>query len=230
MRNREGRRRGRRIPFAIALVAGLAVPRSGAAQDVGLPIGTMPDAARVEDLEGNAVDLAQFMGSRPVLIEFWATWCPLCKALEPRLQAAHEKYGDRVDFLIVGVGVNQTPRQIRRYLEEHPATGPVFYDARGAAVRAYRVPTTSYVVILDASGKVTYTGTGEDQPIMETLETLLGSQDNAKATRPGGSRGLQTDVAGPIMVRRGAGVGDLDIQLPDVSAGTSLRIASPSSS
>jgi len=157
--------------FALLLTASGA----GVAQDVGLPIGTVPAAAEVEDLDGNAVDLAQYIGTRPVLIEFWATWCSVCKALEPTLQAAKKKVGDRVDFLIVGVGVNQTPRRIRRHLEDHPATGPVFYDAKGAAVRAYRTPTTSYVVILDADGKVAYTGTGEDQPIAEALAKVLGN-------------------------------------------------------
>lgn len=176
MRTGEGRRwtAGHRLAVAGALTWVLAAPQPGRAQDVGLPIGTVPPPAQVEDLEGNTVDLAQFIGTKPVLVEFWATWCELCEALEPTLQAAKRRYGDRVEFLIVGVGVNQTPRRIRRHLEDQPATGPVFFDAKGAAVRAYMTPTTSYVVILDASGKVAYTGTGGDQPISEALARVLG--------------------------------------------------------
>ena len=169
---------GRRRWLLAALVC-IAMPRSGtlpvSAQDVGLPVGATPAAAEVEDLDGNTVDLATLVGSgKPAVVEFWATWCPLCEALEPTLQDAKQRFGDRVDFIIVGVAVNQTPRRIQRHLEDHQAVGPVFYDRRGAAVRSYRAPTTSYVVILDAAGRVAYTGTGGDQPIVETLDKLLG--------------------------------------------------------
>ncbi len=108
------------------------------------------------------------------MIQFWATWCPLCEALEPRLQTAKQRFGERVAFIIVAVAVNQTPRRIARHIESHPLVGPVYYDRRGAAVRAYRAPTTSYIVILDSGGRVAYTGVGEDQPIVEALAKLLG--------------------------------------------------------
>jgi thiol-disulfide isomerase/thioredoxin len=172
-----GRRRrwvGIGAALVAALAAGAAFPAGATAQDVGLALGSRPTSALVEDLEGNSVDLAQFIGRKPVLVEFWATWCALCRALEPTLAAAQKRFTDRVEILVVGVGVNQTPRQIKRHLETHAPPGRVFFDAKGAAVRAFQTPTTSYIVILDASGKVAYTGTGEDQPIVETLARIVG--------------------------------------------------------
>ena len=136
-----------------------------AAQDVGLPLGATPGAAQVQDTAGQAVDLARFVGTKPVLLEFWATWCPLCAALMPKMEAARRTYGDRVEFVIVGVGVNQSLATIRRHLARHPLPGQVFFDATGAAVRSYQAPSTSYIVVLDAQGRVVYTGTGEDQDI-----------------------------------------------------------------
>src|SRR6266487_93407 len=103
-----------------------------------------------------SVDLGQYLGKQPVLLEFWATWCPLCKALEPSLKAAHAKYGTTVKFIAVGVGVNETPASIKRHLANHPLPFPVLYDASGAAVRAYQAPTTSYIVVVDRAGKVVY--------------------------------------------------------------------------
>ena len=156
----------------LSLVA--LVPTRGAAQDIGLPLGATPAAAQVEDLEGNAVDLARWVGQRPVVVEFWATWCPVCEALFPKLAAAHRRFGDRVTFLVVAVGVNQSPRSIRRHLERHPMPfATVLWDGSGAAVRAFDAFTTSYVVVLDASGKVVYTGAGEDQDIAAVLDALL---------------------------------------------------------
>jgi len=154
----------------------MVLPIRASAQDVGLAIGSTPPAAQVEDLDGNAVDLSRYIGKqKPVLFEFWATWCPLCKALEPRLQEARKQFGERMDFVVVAVAVNETPRRIKRHLESNETVGPVFFDAKGAAVRAFDAPTTSYVVILDAAGKVAYTGTGSDQPIVETLGRILGA-------------------------------------------------------
>jgi len=151
------------LPALFALLAS-AAPAS--AQDVGLPIGSTPEAAQVEDLDGNAVDLARYVGRKPVLIQFWATWCPICEALEPKLAAVKQRHGDAIDIVIVAVGVNQTPRSIRRHTASHPLAGPVFFDGRGRAVRAFRAPSTSYVVALDAQGRVVYTGVGEEQDLM----------------------------------------------------------------
>lgn len=114
-----------------------------------------------------------YVSKKPVLLEFWALWCPICKALEPRMQAAHRRFGDRVDFLIVAVGVNQTPRSIRRHLEDHTVSGRLLFDRRGRAARAFQAPNTSYIVILDAEGRVVYTATGEDQDIAGALESVV---------------------------------------------------------
>ncbi len=160
--------------YGFALAAVLALPARLGAQDIGLPVGTMAPAATVEDLDGKPVDLGRYVGKQPVVLEFWATWCPLCRALEPALKAAHTRWGGAVQFVAVGVGVNETPASIRRHLASHPLPFPVFFDASGAAVRAYQAPTTSYIVVLDRTGKVTYTGAGAEQDLAPALERVAG--------------------------------------------------------
>ena len=159
-----------RYGWVLTLV--LALPSLLGAQDIGLPIGTMAPVVAVEDLDGKPVDLGAYVGKQPVLLEFWATWCPLCKALEPALKAAHARFGSAVRFVAIGVGVNQTPASIRRHLADHPLPFPVLFDASGAAVRGYQAPTTSYIVVLDSSGKVTYTGAGAEQDIAAALKKV----------------------------------------------------------
>ena len=161
--------------YGLALVAALVTPGALIAQDIGLPVGTQAPAVAVQDLDGKTVDLGRFVGKQPVLLEFWATWCPLCKALEPALKAAHTRYGGTVQFVAVGVGVNESPASIKRHLAEHPLPFPVLFDASGTAVRAYQAPTTSYIVVLDRTGKVTYTGTGADQDIAAALRQVAGN-------------------------------------------------------
>lgn len=159
--------------LGLALLASALLPHPAAAQEVGLPLGSRPEPVVIEDLDGTPVDLADYIGRKPVLLEFWATWCPLCSALEPRIAAAKERFGDDVDFLIVSVAVNQSPRSIRRHLEKHPPPGRVLWDTQGRATRAFMAPTTSYVVVLDAEGRVAYTGVGDDQDIVAAVERAV---------------------------------------------------------
>ena len=157
-----------RRAWGVVLLGALAVaPGRLAAQedDIGIPLGATPGPVHIEDLDGKPVDLSRYVGKQPLLVEFWATWCPLCKALLPRMEAAHRKYGDRVQFLVFAVAVNQSQMSIRRHLQAHPMALPVLWDTDGRATRAFQAPTTSYVVVLDAKGRVVYTGSGSDQDI-----------------------------------------------------------------
>jgi thiol-disulfide isomerase/thioredoxin len=150
----------------IAGLAALLPTGSLSAQDqIGLARGSVPEVVTVEDLDGKAVDLGQWIGKTPVVFQFWATWCPICEALTPKLRAARAMHGEAVAFVAVAVGVNQSPRSVRRYLDKHPDMGPVVWDGKGKAVRAFEAPGTSYVVALDKTGKVVYTGFGADQDI-----------------------------------------------------------------
>jgi thiol-disulfide isomerase/thioredoxin len=150
----------------LTLIALLLWPVRLPGQDqIGIAVGRVPEVVTVEDLDGNAVDLGQWIGKQPVVVQFWATWCPVCEALAPKVRAARARHGEAVAFVVVAVGVNQSTRSVRRYLEKHPDLGSVVWDGQGRAVRAFEAPGTSYVVALDATGKVVYTGFGADQDI-----------------------------------------------------------------
>ena len=151
-----------------ALCVGLLflTPALVRAQDViGIRVGETPPAVTLENLNGDSVALSRWIGKKPVIVEFWATWCPICAELLPRMEAAQKKYGDSVEFLVVAVAVNQSKNTVRRHLNKHPMPFTFLWDASGAAVRAFQAPSTSYVAVLDAKGKVVYTGVGEDQDI-----------------------------------------------------------------
>ena len=151
----------------------LLAPLSLQAQDLGIQVGATPPSATVETLDGKPVDLGTWVGKTPVLIEFWATWCPQCKELEPAMIAAQRKYGARVKFLAVAVSVNQSPELVRRYAVRHALPSEVLFDSKGSATDAYDVPATSYVVVIDRSGKVVYTGQGGDQNLDRALQKAL---------------------------------------------------------
>ncbi|MDT8437286.1 MAG: TlpA disulfide reductase family protein [Gemmatimonadota bacterium] len=172
-------RAGRPVVIAAlaAALAALVIPAPLAAQEsgIGLARGATPSGVALERLDGGGgtVDLSEVIGTRPVLLEFWATWCGNCEELHPHMLEAHERYGDEVAMYAVAVGVNQTPRRIRRHLEDHPLPFPMLWDGKGAAARAFAAPTTSYIVVLDAAGRVTYTGAGAEQDLEAAVRSAL---------------------------------------------------------
>jgi thiol-disulfide isomerase/thioredoxin len=108
-------------------------------------------------------------------MEFWATWCGNCEQLEPTVKAMHAKYGDRVAFLGVAVSVNQSPARVKAYVEKHGLPWVQLFDRKGLASAGYDAPATSYVVVLDAAGKVVYTGLGGKQDLETAIRKALGS-------------------------------------------------------
>jgi len=131
----------------------------------------------IEDLGGNKISLTQYVGERPVLIEFWARWCDLCEALHPQMEDVHARYGDRVGFVAIAVAVAQSQGSVLRHLQGEPMGFPVLWDEGGRAVRAFLAPGTSYIVVLDAEGTVVYTGSGADQDIEAAVLRGLATGD-----------------------------------------------------
>tara|TARA_Y100000996_G_scaffold304079_1_gene241355 strand:+ start:1046 stop:1576 length:531 start_codon:yes stop_codon:yes gene_type:complete len=160
----------------IALMAVLALPSVLEAQSggVSLALGTEGPTAELEDLEGNAVSLLDYVeAGKPAVLEFWATWCEQCEALQPQFDELQARYGEQVSVVAVAVGVSQSVRRVKRHIADHDPGYPYLFDKRGAAVRAYNATTTSIVVVLDSDGKVAYTGVGTDQDVIGAVELLL---------------------------------------------------------
>ena len=157
----------------ILLLSALGSPL--AAQDIGLELGTVAPDAKVETLDGAAADLSRYVGKKPVLMEFWATWCGNCHELEPSLKALHAKYGAKMAFVGVAVSVNQSPQRVKAYVAKNKIPWDQVFDKKGDASGAYDAPATSYVVILDATGKVIYTGLGGKQDLEPAIKKAIGS-------------------------------------------------------
>jgi thiol-disulfide isomerase/thioredoxin len=143
------------------------------AQDLGIEVGTAAPVVKVQSLDGKDVSLGNYIGKTPVLIEFWATWCPNCKELMPTLLDAEKKFGKQVKFIALAVAINQSPEKVRRWLAAHPMPHDTFYDEQGRAAGAFDAPATSYVVVLDKTGKVVYTGLGGKQDLEAAIKKAL---------------------------------------------------------
>jgi thiol-disulfide isomerase/thioredoxin len=160
-----------------ALVLGLSagVAAGLAAQlDAGIPVGSKAPVVTMGDLDGRPVDLGRYLGKQPVLIEFWATWCSVCRSLLPQLRAVAKAYGDRVTMIGINITVNDSRAKVRRYLERHRPPFLALFDEQGTSVRAYEAPITSFIVVVDGAGTVVYTGSGEEQDLVAAVGKAFG--------------------------------------------------------
>lgn len=156
-----------------ASVALLLLPMVAFAQESGIAVGSDAPGAAVETLDGKPIDLSEYIRKGPTILQFWATWCSNCKALEPKIHAALAKAGGKVQFVAVAVSVNQTVDRIKAYRDRYQMKHDIVYDRRGFAADAYEVAATSYIVAIDARGKVVYTGLGSDQDIEDVVQKAL---------------------------------------------------------
>lgn len=116
----------------------------------------------MEDSQGNTVQLSDFLGDKPVFLNFWASTCSPCKQEMPDIQALYEQYGDQIHFVLVNVGsaMNDTREKAESYLTEQGFTFPVYYDVDYQAITTYGINSFPFSIFIDAQGNLVTYGQG----------------------------------------------------------------------
>jgi peroxiredoxin len=113
----------------------------------------------LQDLKGSHVTLGQFKGQKPVLLYFWATWCPHCVAVRPEVVQLRKATPDTdIEIIAINVGSGDSLARVKRFEEKDPAPYTVLYDPDSKVTRSYRVEGIPHFVLLDKAGSVKYQG------------------------------------------------------------------------
>jgi peroxiredoxin len=124
----------------------------------------------LRDLNGSAIRLSKFRGERPVLIYFWATWCPYCVSLKSDVVKLREKTGPgEMEILGINVGGSDSLERLKRYQEGHPVSWPILYDGDGKVSRAYKVQGIPLFVLVNKEGNVVYRETEPPSDVRKYL-------------------------------------------------------------
>jgi thiol-disulfide isomerase/thioredoxin len=113
------------------------------------------------DMDGNEVKLSDFFG-KPIVLNFWASWCPPCKAELPDFEAACKKYEGKVTFLMVNLtdGQRETVEVAKDFVASQGYTFPVYFDTKYEAAYAYGVSSIPQTYFINADGSPEARATG----------------------------------------------------------------------
>lgn len=136
-----------------------------AAAAVGSPA---PDF-ELKNLVGNDVTLADYRGN-VVVVNFWATWCPPCRAEMPGIQAVYDTYKDQ-GMIVLAVNAQEDQDTIQSFVMETGFTFPILPDPYGQAIRAYGVRSFPATFVIDREGRIDTIHQGQITP--DELETMV---------------------------------------------------------
>lgn len=150
------------------------LPQTGTAE----PAGKKATAAdfTVFDADGNEVTLSSHFG-KPLVVNFWTTWCGPCRSELPGFDAAAKTYADQIDFMMVNLtdGYSETVDGVQAFVRENGFSFPVYFDTQDSAAAAYDVYGIPQTVFIYADGSVmrSYVGAMPEDVLNGFLEELV---------------------------------------------------------
>jgi len=103
-------------------------------------------------LGGGTINLADYRGEKPVILDFWASWCPNCKRDMPRLNAWYQKYQDEVE--VIGINLQEPIGTVQRFVDSRNITFPIALDPQRQASSAFLIQYTNTHILINKEGKV----------------------------------------------------------------------------
>ena len=144
-------------------------PEAAASQTEATP--SMAPDFTVYDLEGNPVKLSDFYG-KPILLNFWASWCGPCKMEMPEIQKFYDKYGQEIHFLLVSV--DDSLDAAKTLISDSSYTFPVYFDTTSVGAYTYGASSIPLTFFIDAQGNLTayYMGAMSESILQQGVDMI----------------------------------------------------------
>ena len=135
----------------------------------------------VLDTTGNKIKLSNFYG-KPIIVNFWATWCGPCKAELPEFESMYNEYNDKIEFLMVNLtdGYNETVESVKEFVIENDYKFPVYFDTEYNAANIYKIYSIPQTLFIDKEGNIVklYKGQMSRETIQRYIKKILEDSEN----------------------------------------------------
>lgn len=115
----------------------------------------------MQDINGNEVKLSEQFG-KPIVVNFWASWCPPCKDEMPDFEKVYQEMGEQVTFMMVDLvdGTRETLETGSAYIASAGYTFPVYFDVNQEATYAYAITSIPTTLFINAEGEIVANAVG----------------------------------------------------------------------
>lgn len=109
----------------------------------------------MENSKGEEVYLSNFLG-KPIIVNFWATWCGPCKTELPAFEEAYQKYGKEIEFLMVNLTdeYNDTVEKVKEFVKQNQYEFPLYFDTKYQATNTYYLYAVPQTLVINQEGNI----------------------------------------------------------------------------
>lgn len=113
----------------------------------------------LEKLGGGTITLSEFRDKKPVVVNFWASWCPNCQRDMPKLNGYYEKYKNDVE--VIGVDIQESQSVVQDFVDSHKIMFPIALDKDGRVSEEFDIQYTNMHLLVNKEGIITRVVTGD---------------------------------------------------------------------